>query len=137
MLTTLLSEAKEFSMPTIVIVEDSPTIAAGLQMILEPQGFQTVVAEDGLAAFSALSNHHPSLILMDIGLPGIQGTDMCAWIRQFPAYASIPIIIVTGSHRHIDFRLAQQMGATAYITKPVNPENLLSVIAQHLPTQAA
>jgi CheY-like chemotaxis protein len=123
-------------MATIMIVEDSPTIAAGLQMILEPEGFQTVVAEDGLSAFNALSKHHPELILMDIGLPGIQGTDLCAWIRQFPAYALIPIIIVTGSHRHIDYRLAQQMGANGYITKPVNPEELLSLINQNLAARA-
>jgi CheY-like chemotaxis protein len=106
-------------------------------MILEPQGFETVVAEDGLSAFNALSKHHPELILMDIGLPGIQGTDLCAWIRQFPAYASIPIIIVTGSHRHIDYRLAKQMGANAYITKPVNADELLALINQNLAARAA
>jgi CheY-like chemotaxis protein len=124
-------------MSKILIVEDSPTIAAGTRMILEPEGYEVAIAADGMAAFAALTTFRPSLILMDIGLPGIQGHDLCAAIRMFPTYAKIPIIIVTGSHRHIDFALAHHLGANGYITKPVDPDQLLALISQHITAAAA
>jgi DNA-binding response OmpR family regulator len=119
-------------MPTILIVEDSPTVAAGLRLILEPTGFEVAVAEDGLSAFSMLNKIRPELILMDIGLPGIQGLDLCAAIRQFPHFASIPIIIVTGSHKHIDFAMARHMGANGYLVKPVEADKLLALVNQNI-----
>jgi twitching motility two-component system response regulator PilG len=85
-------------------------------------------APDGLSAFVALQTATPDLIILDIGLPYINGMDLCAAIRRIPTYSHIPVIIVTGSHKQIDATMANSYGAVGYFTKPYDDAELLAAI---------
>jgi CheY-like chemotaxis protein len=124
-------------MARILAVEDSSTILNALTQMLAREGYDVATATDALSAFAALQTTKPDLILLDIGLPGIGGIELCVAIRQTPRYATVPIIMVTGSHKQVDFRLAQHFGANAYITKPYVETELLSTIARLLNTPVA
>jgi DNA-binding response OmpR family regulator len=123
-------------MARILAVEDSMTVLNSLVQLLEREGYEVLTARDGLSAFAALQTSTPDLILLDIGLPGIGGIELCVAIRQTPTYKMTPIIMVTGSHKQVDARLAQQFGASAYITKPYVEAELLSKIESFLGTHA-
>jgi CheY-like chemotaxis protein len=115
-------------MARILAVEDSATILKALVQLLEREGHEVATATDGLSAFAALQTAKPNLILLDIGLPGVGGIELCVAIRQTPAYSATPIIMVTGSHKQVDIRLAKHFGASAYITKPFVETELISII---------
>ena len=124
-------------MSKVLIVEDSPTAIAALEQILRREGHEVSVAMDGLSAFAMLSRFKPEIILLDIGLPMIGGMELCLAIRQTPQFEFIPIIIVTGSHKHINVKMAQQFGANAYLTKPVVEADLIAAMSQCLMVVAA
>lgn len=119
-------------MARILAVEDSITVLNTLVQLLEREGHEVSTAKDGLSAFAALQMSVPDLILLDIGLPGIGGIELCVAIRQTPRYSATPIIMVTGSHKQVDQRLAQHFGASAYVTKPYVEAELLAAINSQL-----
>lgn len=115
-------------MARILAVEDSTTVRNALVRLLEQHGHVVTTAADGLSAFAAMQSCKPELILLDIGLPGIGGIELCVAIRQTPGLRETPIIMVTGSHKHVDVRLAHEFGASAYVTKPYNETELMTTI---------
>jgi DNA-binding response OmpR family regulator len=120
-------------MAKILVVDDSMTVLISLKRLLEENGHEVVAAHDGLTTLSTVISNTPDIILLDIGLPGVSGLDLCVAIKHMPAYASIPVIVITGSRRQFDEILAQKIGVQAYLQKPVDPQKLLDLIAQHVP----
>ena len=78
--------------PTILVVDDDPAIAEMLTLVLQGEGFETVVVGDGLEAVHAARSVHPDLILLDVMLPGMNGIDVCREIREESA---VPIVMLT------------------------------------------
>jgi putative two-component system response regulator len=110
---------------TVLVVDDEPPVRAVLQRILESHGYSVVTAADGTSALDAIAAQSPSVVLLDLLMPGIDGFEVCRRVRRDAATRLTPIIVVTGQHAR-DHRLAAiDVGADDFLTKPVDGQELL------------
>ena len=100
---------------TILLVEDEPTLLETLAWNLERDGYAVVTASDGRAALDRFRDVRPDVVLLDLMLPGIPGTDVCRIIRQ---ESETPIIMLTAKDSEIDKIVGLELGADDYVTKP-------------------
>ena len=107
--------------PRILIVEDEPAIADTIQYALETDGFQTALVMAGGPVLSCLAEEKVDLIILDIGLPDINGLELCKKIR---AAHNLPIIFLTARADEIDRVVGLEIGADDYVTKPFSPREL-------------
>jgi len=112
-------------MPNILLVEDERSIAEGLKVSLESEGFAVAWAKDGNEALSAWERTHPDLIVLDLMLPGISGTEVCRTIR---ARSDVPIIMLTARDTEVDRVVGLEIGADDYLTKPFSTRELIARI---------
>ena len=115
-------------MPKVLIVDDSPAQLYSLKRIVEDGGLDTVTAESGEMALQLANSELPSVILMDIVMPGMSGFQATRKLTQDEATRDIPVIFVTSKSEESDKIWGLRQGACDYITKPVNPNHLLSAI---------
>lgn len=101
----------------ILIVDDEPLIVKGLKFSLEQDGYEVTAAYDGEDALQKFKSEHFDLILLDVMLPGISGTDVCRQIRE---QSSVPIVMITAKSGDMDKILGLEYGADDYMTKPFN-----------------
>jgi two-component system phosphate regulon response regulator PhoB len=110
----------------ILIVDDEQDLANTVQFNLEREGWQTETAFDGRTALAAAARDpKPDLILLDLMLPDIKGTDVCRQLRSSAATKDIPIIMVTAKDDEIDRVVGFEVGADDYVTKPFSMRELL------------
>jgi len=107
----------------ILIVEDEPKIAKLMGDYLEKAGYKTARLERGDKVIPFIKRDRPDLILLDIMLPGMEGTDVCREIRKF---ADIPIIMITARVEEIDRLIGLELGADDYICKPFSPREVVA-----------
>jgi two-component system catabolic regulation response regulator CreB len=107
--------------PRILIVEDEPAISDNIQFVLESEGLETVRVATGLSAVPVLDSGTVDLIILDIGLPDINGFDLLREIRQS---RKTPIILLTARTTEIDRVLGLEIGADDYVAKPFSPREL-------------
>jgi DNA-binding response OmpR family regulator len=112
--------------PKILIIEDDPHILLGLQEVLKSDGFDVAVCSRGDVASDAVAKHHPSLVVLDIMLPGLSGYDVCKRIRT--TQPSIPILMLSAKSQEIDKVVGLELGADDYVTKPFGVRELLARI---------
>lgn len=112
----------------ILIVEDELTTAQLVKMVLKRQGYRVVTATTGPEALRIADDIIPDLILLDIVLPGMDGFQVCQYIRKNPRTASIPVIMFSGLDRPADQRNAFNAGGDDYLTKPVKMADLVEKI---------
>ena len=117
----------------ILVVEDNEENRQILRDLLGHAGMDFVEAWDGEAAVVLARTHRPDLILMDIGLPGIDGYEATRRIRSDPSSRSVPIIAVTAHSLVGDETKALEAGCDAYVAKPYSPRQLLKKIREFLP----
>lgn len=110
-------------MPTVLIVDDEPLIVALARDYLEHAGFEVVTAPDGEQALSTATARQPDLVVLDLGLPGIDGLDVT---RQLRHHTSVPIVMLTARDDELDRVLGLELGADDYITKPFSPRELVA-----------
>ncbi|HEX7619101.1 MAG TPA: response regulator transcription factor, partial [Verrucomicrobiae bacterium] len=110
----------------ILIVEDDPHILLGLEEILKSEGYDTASCNRGDAALEAVSKHQPSLIVLDVMLPGLSGYDICKQLRAKKYIA--PILMLTAKGQEIDKVIGLDLGADDYVTKPFGVRELLARI---------
>ena len=109
----------------ILVVDDDPAIAEMLTMVMEREGFDTVVVDDGLEAVKAAERENPDLILLDLMLPGRSGVDVCRTVRETSA---VPIIMLTAKSETDDKINGLDLGADDYLAKPFEMKELLARI---------
>jgi two-component system response regulator RegX3 len=109
----------------ILIVEDERSLSEPLAYLLEREGYETVVADDGLAAVSEFETNGADLILLDLMLPGISGTEVCRRVRT---QSQVPIIMLTAKDSEVDIVVGLELGADDYVTKPYSTRELLARI---------
>jgi two-component system catabolic regulation response regulator CreB len=107
--------------PKILIVEDEPAIVDTIQYALATEGFETRCAATGLPVLSTLANETIDLIILDIGLPDIDGFELCRRIRQ---RHRMPIIFLTARAEEVDRVVGLEIGGDDYVTKPFSPREL-------------
>ena len=107
----------------ILIVDDDALLRRSLSLQLEQAGYRTSTAASAEDALALAKRDRPDLILLDVGLPGMDGLDA---LRQFQMNDDIPVIFVTARRRELDTILGLERGADGYITKPFNPDVLLA-----------
>ena len=112
-------------MTRILIVEDEPSLAEPLAFLLEREGYETVVAGDGRVALSEFDAGGIDLVLLDLMLPGLPGTEVC---RELRTRSSVPIIMLTAKDAEIDIVVGLELGADDYVTKPYSTRELLARI---------
>jgi twitching motility two-component system response regulator PilH len=116
------------SIRKILIVDDSRTELYFLSDLLHKNGYVVSTAENGEQALAALAADRPDLVLMDIVMPGQNGFQLTRQITRNPQFDGLPIIICTSKRQETDKLWAMRQGARDYVTKPVDPHDLLSKI---------
>src|SRR5437588_12611152 len=112
--------------PKILIVEDDAHILLGLEEIVKSDGFDVAVCNRGDKALEAVAKHHPSLIVLDVMLPGLSGYDVCKQLRS--KKIPLPILMLTAKGQEIDKVIGLDLGADDYVTKPFGVRELLARI---------
>lgn len=117
------------SAATILVVEDDPANRELIVEMLEADGYQVCQAKDGYTAIEMAQTERPRLILMDLGLPGLDGIETTRRLKADSALRSIPIVVVT-AHSQLQEPLARAAGCDGFLTKPVNRSMLLDLLAR-------
>ena len=112
-------------MKTILVVEDERDLAELVAFNLEKEGYRTIVANDGIAGLEAAKSAAPDLVLLDLMLPGIPGTELCRLLKQHEKTAAIPVIMLTAKGEEIDRVVGFEVGADDYVVKPFSTRELL------------
>lgn len=127
-------------MKTILIIEDEHDLAELVAYNLEREGYRPLVALDGTAGLEAARRNLPDLILLDLMLPGIMGTELCKLLKNHEKTAAIPVIMLTAKGEEIDRVVGFEVGADDYIVKPFSSRELLlrikAVLRRTIPDQA-
>jgi two-component system alkaline phosphatase synthesis response regulator PhoP len=110
-------------MPTVLVVDDEPKIVQLARDYLEHAGFAVLTASDGASALQAARVRAPDLIVLDLGLPGLDGLEV---MRSIRASASTPIVVLTARDTELDKLLGLELGADDYVTKPFSPRELVA-----------
>jgi two-component system KDP operon response regulator KdpE len=107
----------------ILIIEDEETISHFISTVLNNNGYESVQAHTGNEALSMISSHCPDLVILDLGLPDMDGLDI---LRQIRTWSSLPVIVVSARSHETDKVTALDLGADDYLTKPFGTEELLA-----------
>ncbi|MGW0036260.1 response regulator [Gordonia sp. NPDC003376] len=112
-------------MTHVLIVEDEESLADPLAFLLRKEGFEASVVNDGAQALSTFERISPDIVLLDLMLPGMSGTEICKALR---ARSSVPVIMVTARDSEIDKVVGLELGADDYVTKPYSARELIARI---------
>ena len=112
-------------MTRVLVVEDEESFSDALSFMLRREGYDVGVAADGAAALDEFDRHGADLVLLDIMLPGISGTEVCRTLRQ---KSTVPIIMVTAKDGEVDKVVGLELGADDYVTKPFSSRELVARI---------
>ena len=108
-------------MSTVLVVDDEPIVREVVVRYLEREGFRTLEAGDGNVARQLIQRHSPSLVVLDVMLPGADGLELCRWIRR---ESDLPVIMLTARGEEADRIVGLELGADDYVTKPFSPREL-------------
>jgi two-component system response regulator RegX3 len=112
-------------MTKILIVEDEPSFSDALAYLLGREGFEITVADTGPAAIEEFDRHGADLVLLDLMLPGLPGTEVC---RQLRTRSNVPVIMLTAKDTEVDKVVGLELGADDYVTKPYSSRELVARI---------
>jgi two-component system chemotaxis response regulator CheY len=116
-------------MPNILVVEDSPTMRQLIGFAIKRiPGAKVIEATDGVDALKKLSAEKIDIILTDINMPIMDGLKLVSLVRNNPIYKSIPIIMITTEGAEEDKNKAMAIGANAYVTKPIQTQELMKIV---------
>ncbi len=110
-------------MTRVLIVEDEDSFSDPLSFMLRREGYEVFIATDGNAAITEFDKHGPDIVLLDLMLPGLSGTEVCRIIR---GKSSVPIIMLTAKDGEVDKVVGLELGADDYVTKPFSSRELLA-----------
>jgi DNA-binding response OmpR family regulator len=111
--------------PTVLVVEDDPTILALLEVNFEMEGFVVLTAEDGEAGFEVAKESKPDVIVSDVMMPKMSGLELVQALRGNPSTKRIPVVLLSAKAQGADVRNGLESGADDYVTKPFEPLDLI------------
>lgn len=112
----------------ILLVDDEPAIVTALEFLLEQEGFEVYKAYDGLQALDMMKAIHPSIVVLDVMMPGMDGFEVAKTIRTLPAFEDVRIIFLTAKGTEGDKWAGYRSGGEVYITKPFDNDHFLQVV---------
>lgn len=114
-----------------LVVDDSPTDLLNIKNILNDAGCIVVTASDGAEAIAKAKTEKPSIIFLDVIMPGIDGYEACRTLSEDPATKGIPVVFVTSKGQKADKVWGQMQGAKGHVVKPVNSEAVIDQLKAH------
>lgn len=131
-----LSEYRDFKKAetrrTVLVVDDEEIMRNALKRVLDNEGFNVMVAEDGFALSKVLETTTLDLILLDVNLPWVDGFELCHLVKSHEALNGVPVIMVSGRKSTEDIQKGMNMGATDFISKPFDVDHLLNSVQRAL-----
>ena len=112
----------------ILVVDDEPNLRTALCLTLEAAGYQVLLAVDGVEALALLETHSVDLVLADIAMPHMNGYQLLERVRENADWAAILFVFLTARAMDSDIRYGKEMGVDDYLTKPIDPEDLMSAV---------
>lgn len=112
----------------VLIAEDEPSILASLSFILQRAGWAIQSVTDGAAVMSAIGEHRPRVIVLDVMLPKKSGFEVLKQIRSSEAHKQLPVLILTAKGQSQDRRVAEELGANAFVSKPYANSDVLAAV---------
>ncbi|GAB4287920.1 MAG: hypothetical protein Fur0025_21820 [Oscillatoriaceae cyanobacterium] len=120
--------------PTILAVDDSVVMQDLVKRALA-NDYRVLVADNAVDALSVIYHEHVSLLLLDVSMPGIDGLELCRTVRNIPQFQELPIIMLTARDGLFDKVQGRLAGATEYLTKPFDGNQLRQVVKNFMPTE--
>ena len=124
-------------MSKVLVVDDNMQVLLSLTRLLEENGHEVIPAKDGPTTLSAVIFNTPDIVVLDNGLPGVSGLDLCVAIKHMPDHQNLPIIVLTTARRQFDDLLANRLGVEEYLQKPVDPQTLLDLVTKYTVNKTA
>jgi len=117
---------------TVLICEDEPNIRESIRYVVNKAGFESVLAVDGVEAYDKARAVHPDLILLDVGMPGMTGFEVCDRLRADTDFKAVKIVILTAYGQIADQERAAEVGADRFMVKPFSPRDLKQLLCEML-----
>lgn len=130
-------EQGDLSKPLIACIDDSPQICKILEQIIMKQGYRCVTIQEPLQALPSLIKTNPDFIFLDIGMPIVNGYEICNQIKRVEKLQNIPIVFLTGNDGIIDRVRAKVSGSAAFITKPIEIEKIINAIDKYMVSKSS
>ncbi len=115
-------------MPKVLVVDDDPSIQRLVVLTFEMEGWEVVVADDGVAGLAAAKTESPDAILLDVMMPKMDGLSVATELKSDPETSSIPVVLLSAKAQAGDLGAGMATGADEYITKPFDPLELIDVV---------
>ena len=116
------------SSPRILVADDEPALLRLLEFVLGRRGYVIQGVTNGNAAIEVLKTESPDLVILDVMMPGLDGYEVLTFIRETPRLEGLPVVMLTARAQLDDIQRGLTLGADAYLAKPFDPEDLLSVV---------
>ncbi len=121
-------------MPThVLIADDDPSILLSLEFLMKKQGYQVLIARDGSEAFELIQQHRPNVLLLDIMMPGMNGYELCTYVRTTPGFEQTKVIFLSAKSKESDVKRGYDAGADLYLPKPFSTRELVAKVRDLLP----
>jgi putative two-component system response regulator len=117
---------------TVLIADDQFALRQLLRATLSRFGLRVIEASNGSDALALIQRERPDLVLMDVGMPGMDGLEVCRTLRADPETADLPVFILTARAQQAEREKGLASGATVYLTKPFKPADLRAMLRDHL-----
>jgi CheY-like chemotaxis protein len=117
-------------LPIVLSVDDSPIVQTRIKRALSDH-CEVLLANDAMSALHLLARQPVDLLLLDVTMPGIDGIELCQTLRRMSKFTHLPIVMLTAKDKSYDRALAEMVGATEYLTKPLNDEKLVAIVNQY------
>ncbi|NEQ98466.1 MAG: response regulator [Cyanothece sp. SIO2G6] len=130
------SDADASNRPLILGIDDSPSVCKLLEQIMSQGGYRFLSVQDSFQALPMVLKYKPDFIFLDLTMPVASGYEVCAQIRRIAAFQSIPIVILSGNDGMVDRVRAKLVGASDFLSKPFQPQEVLGVVSRYLAISA-
>jgi twitching motility two-component system response regulator PilG len=125
------ADIQELELPIVLSVDDSPIVQTRIKRALN-EHCQVLLANDAMSALHLLARQPVDLILLDVTMPGIDGIELCQTLRRMTKFAQLPIVMLSAKDKTYDRTVAEMVGATEYLAKPIDDDKLLEVVNKYV-----
>jgi twitching motility two-component system response regulator PilG len=115
----------------VLVIDDSNTIRRSAEVFLTQAGYDVILAEDGFAALTKITEHQPDVIFVDVMMPRLDGYQACALIKRSAKFRSTPVIMLSSKDGVFDRARGRLVGSDEYLTKPFTKDDLVRAVRHH------